>query len=71
MTAKNEGEGSRTAARRYNEGARRTARKGEPPAAAPRNDAERAALEEAERAGRERAKEHDPGVARDYTKPAD
>jgi hypothetical protein len=71
MTQKNEGEGNRTAARRYNEGARRTARKGEPPAAAPQNDAERAAMEEAEREGRDRAKEHDPAVGRDYTKPAD
>lgn len=70
MTGKNEGEGNRTAARRYNEAARRTARKGEPPQAAPDSDQERAELEDAEAAGRERAKEQDPAVARDYSKPA-
>ncbi len=70
MANKNEGEGNRTAARRYNEAASRTAKKGEPPEATPASDEEREALEAAEEAGRNRAKEHDPAVARDYRKPS-
>ena len=66
---KNEGEGNRTAARRYNEGVKRTTSKGPPPSAAPSSEEERRELEEAERAGRERAKETDPAVQRDYSKP--
>ncbi|MGB7214888.1 MAG: hypothetical protein WBE98_07605 [Gammaproteobacteria bacterium] len=66
---KNEGEGSRTAARKYNEGARKTAERGvnEKPEAL--SDDERRELERAEREGRERAKEIDPAVSRDYDKP--
>jgi hypothetical protein len=70
MQDKNEGEGNRTAARRYNEGAKRTTQKGPPPSAAPISEEERRDLEEAERAGRKRAKEADPAVQRDYSKPA-
>jgi hypothetical protein len=66
---KNEGEGNRTAARRYNEGVKRTTKKGPPPSAAPSSEEERRELEEAERAGRERAKETDPAVQRDYSTP--
>jgi len=70
MPNRNEGEGSRTAARRYNEGARKTAERGvrEKPEAL--SDAERAELERAEKEGLSRAKEDDPAVERDYTKPS-
>ncbi len=69
MPNRNEGEGSRTAARRYNEGASKTARRGEMPRAEPKSDAEEAELEQAEDEGRERAKEQDPAVKRDYSRP--
>jgi hypothetical protein len=68
MTGKNEGEGNRTAARHYNEGAQKTARKGKQPEAAPRSDEERKEMERAEEAGRSRAKELDPAVDRDFDK---
>jgi len=66
---RNEGEGSRTAARKYNQGAKRTAERGvrEKPEAL--SDEERRELERAEQEGRERAKEIDPAVSRDYDKP--
>jgi hypothetical protein len=70
MADENEGEGNKTAARRYNEAASRTAHKGALPDAEPRSDEERAAMEEAEQRGRQRAKEADPAVIRDYSKPA-
>jgi hypothetical protein len=44
-------------------------RKGAPPKAAPDSEEQRRDLENAERAGRERAKEMDPAVQRDYSKP--
>lgn len=69
MAGKNEGEGSRTAARRYNEGAHKTAEKGDIPDAAPASDEERRRMEQAEEAGRSRAKEIDPAVERDFHKP--
>jgi hypothetical protein len=69
MATKNEGEGSRTAARRYNEGAHKTAKKRDMPDAAPRSDEEQREMEAAEREGSSRAKERDPAVPRDYTKP--
>jgi len=69
MPQRNEGEGNRTAARRYNEGARETAEGGvrEQPEAL--TDEERRELERAEQEGRSRAKEDDPALERDYTKP--
>ncbi|HLF09926.1 MAG TPA: hypothetical protein VJA26_01835 [Gammaproteobacteria bacterium] len=67
--SKNEGEGNRTAARRYNEGARRTARKAKLPDPQPRSERERREMEAAERKGLERSKEGDPAVKRDYSKP--
>ena len=69
MSGRNEGEGNRTAARRYNEGAARTAKKGEHPDAAPHSDKEREEMERAEDAGRSRAKEMDPAVDRHFDKP--
>lgn len=69
MAGKNEGEGNRTAARRYNEAAHKTAEKGVE-AQPPRSDEERRDLERAEREGRSRAKEDDPAVERDYHKPS-
>lgn len=64
MTGKNQGEGDRESARRYNDDTRRFAKSGkaEPAArAATRDDA-------AERKGRARAKAFDPAVHRDYGK---
>ncbi|MBN1237660.1 MAG: hypothetical protein JXB36_04115 [Gammaproteobacteria bacterium] len=69
MAGKNEGEGSRTAARRYNEGAHETAEKGDLPDASPSSDRERQEMERAEQAGRSKAKEVDPAVDRDFDKP--
>jgi len=69
MPQRNEGEGNRTAARRYNEGARKTAERGvrEKPEAL--SDEERRELERAEEEGRSHAKEVDPQAERDYSKP--
>jgi hypothetical protein len=66
---RNEGEGSRSAARQYNEGATKTARKKKMPSAAPRSEQEREEMERAEEEGRSRAKEFDPAVDRDFTRP--
>ena len=71
---RNEGEGSRTAARRYNEGQQEFAGSGKikekaKEAEAAREGAEREELERAEKAGKERAKEEDPALRRDYSKP--
>ena len=69
MSGRNEGEGNRTAARRYNEGAHETARKGKQPEASPKSEQERREMEEGEKTGRARAKEIDPSVERDFDKP--
>lgn len=69
MAGKNEGEGNRTAARRYNQAAEKTAKKGTQPEAEPRSDEERKEMERAEEVGRSRAKEFDPAVDRDFNKP--
>jgi len=66
---RNEGEGNRTAARRYNEAASKTAQRGKMPNAEPGSEDEQKAMEEAEQEGRERAKEQDPAVSRDYSRP--
>ena len=65
MSGKNQGEGDRESARRYNENTEKFVESGK---------VEKAAQEaredlEAERKGRERAKELDPGVHRDYRNP--
>jgi hypothetical protein len=69
MSGKNEGEGNRTAARRYNEAAQKTAKKGVQPDAEPKSEQERKEMEQAEEAGRSRAKEVDPSVERDFKRP--
>jgi len=66
---RNEGEGNRTAARRYNEGAKSTADRGVRDTPEALSDEERRELERAEQEGRGRAKEIDPAVDRDYDKP--
>jgi hypothetical protein len=67
---KNQGEGDREAARRYNEDQRQFVQSGKVDAAAEQakgqDPAEAAA---AEQAGKARAKEFDPEEARDYRKP--
>ncbi len=66
---KNEGEGSRTAARQYNEAQQRFAQSGKVKAAAEDaahavDSSERPALQEAERIGKAHAKAEDPAVKR-------
>jgi hypothetical protein len=68
--ADNQGEGNREAARHYNEATREHVRSGKVEEAARRaagQDPNEAAESEAE--GRERAKEEDPYVDRDYQQP--
>ncbi|HEX7044203.1 MAG TPA: hypothetical protein VF203_06290 [Burkholderiales bacterium] len=65
MAGKNQGEGDRESARRYNEDQQRFAKSGKVEQAAREAKADPAA----EREGRGRAKELDPAVHRDYTKP--
>lgn len=70
---KNEGEGSRTAARRYNEAQREFADTGQveekaKEAKKAREGSERNELERAEQVGKEHAKEEDPSLKRDYSK---
>jgi hypothetical protein len=72
---RNEGEGSRTAAKQYNEATRDFVESGKVEDSARDakqavEGAERDALQEAEKRGREKAKEADPNVPRDYDKPA-
>lgn len=62
MAGRNQGEGDRESARRYNKDAQKFARSGKS-AGETRRDPE------AERKGRSRAKEVDPGVHRNYSKP--
>lgn len=69
MSGKNEGEGNRTAARRYNEHARETAERDVHEDAEPESKEQQEEMERAEREGREHAKEVDPAVDRDYQKP--
>lgn len=69
MAGQNEGEGNRTAARRYNEGAHKTAER-DVKVQPPTSDEERRELEQAEKEGRSRAKELDPAIDRDYGKPS-
>lgn len=62
MAGRNQGEGDRKSARRYNKDAHEFARSG-------KSGGETRRDPEAERKGRARAKEVDPEVHRDYTKP--
>jgi len=64
------GEGDRESAKRYNENTREYVKSGKVEKAAReagKGDAEE--MEQAEKAGEERAKELDPAVDRDYSKP--
>jgi hypothetical protein len=72
--SRNEGEGSRTAARNFNRQARAFTKSGKVDKAAQTakealQGPEREELKEAEAKGEERAREHDPAVVRDYTEP--
>lgn len=76
MTGKdrNQGEGNREAAKRYNEAQQAFVKEGkvEEQAEKAKRDVERdpGTYAAAERAGKARAAEHDPQVRRDYKKPA-
>lgn len=66
----NQGEGDRESARRYNRNTQKFVESGKVEEAAKRaGDADPKELEEAEKAGKKRAKELDPAVERDYSKP--
>jgi len=67
---KNQGEGDREAARRYNEDQREFVKSGKVGAAAEQAKGQDASeAEAAEKAGKSKAKEFDPEEARDYSKP--
>lgn len=75
MTTKqrNEGEGNKTAAKQYNEATKKFTQSGKvhqqaDKAAAARSGDERRRLDQAEAAGKRRAKEEDPQLHRDYAK---
>lgn len=66
----NQGEGDRESAQRYNENVREHVKSGDSDKAA--RDAGKGdprEIEKAEKAGKERAKELDPAIERDYSKP--
>ena len=67
---RNQGEGDRESARRYNKDTREYVESGKvDEAAREAGDQDPSEAESAERAGEERAKEVDPAVHRDYEKP--
>jgi hypothetical protein len=69
---RNQGEGDRESAERYNEDTREFVESGQVDEAARKaEEQDPAEGEKAEEAGRERAKEVDPAVHRDYRKPED
>lgn len=66
----NQGEGDRESAKRYNRNTQEFVKSGKVEEAAKRaGDADPKELEEAEKEGKKRAKELDPAVGRDYSKP--
>lgn len=66
----NPGEGDRESAKRYNRNTQEFVESGKVEEAAKRaGDADPRELEKAEKAGKKRAKELDPAVERDYSKP--
>jgi len=76
MTQKNpehdkiQGEGDKEAARRYTESAHEFVESGKVPEAAERaSDQDPQEAEQAEHTGRQRSKEQDPAVHRDYQRP--
>ena len=67
---RNQGEGDRESAKRYNEGVQDFVKSGKVEEAARKaGDADPQEMEQAEQAGKERAKEFDPAVKRDYASP--
>jgi hypothetical protein len=67
---KNQGEGDRESAKRYNEKTQEYVESGKVDEAARKaGEADPKELEQAEKAGKKRAKELDPAVERDYSKP--
>lgn len=67
---RNQGEGDRESARRYNEKTQKFVESGKVDEAARRaGKGDNEELERAEQIGRDRAKELDPAVDRDYSKP--
>ncbi|HEU4618125.1 MAG TPA: hypothetical protein VFV10_08790 [Gammaproteobacteria bacterium] len=69
MAGKNEGEGSRTAARRYNEATQESVKKQGAAKPSKLTEQERREAEAAEEAGKSRAKELDPEEHRDFDRP--
>lgn len=67
---RNQGEGDRESAKRYNENTRKFVESGKVEEAA-RNagKGDKQEMERAEQAGKDRAKELDPAVTRDFSKP--
>lgn len=70
---KNEGEGNRTAAREYNEAAKRFAESGRVPESGKRakeaiEGSEKAELEQAERIGKSKMRDEDPAIERKSTR---
>lgn len=67
---KNQGEGDRESAKRYNENTQEHVKSGKvEKAAREAGKGDRKEMEKAEKAGEERAKELDPSVERDFSKP--
>ncbi len=67
---RNQGEGDRESARRYNEKTQKFVKSGKVDEAARRaGKGDKQEMERAEQAGKDRAKELDPAVDRDYSKP--
>lgn len=67
---RNQGEGDRESAKRYNEKTRKFVESGKVEEAARTADkGDKKEMERAEQAGKDRARELDPAVNRDYSKP--
>lgn len=68
--SKNQGEGDREAAKRYNKDTQKFVKSGKvDKAAREAGKGDKRDMERAEKAGKERAKEFDPSVDRDYSGP--
>ena len=66
----NQGEGDRESARRFNKAEQEFVKSGKVEKAARKaGEGDKSEMERAEKAGKERAKEFDPAVERDYSKP--
>ena len=67
---RNQGEGDRESAKRYNEDTQKFVESGKVDEAAKKaSQGDKKEMERAEQAGKDRAKELDPAVDRDYSKP--